>query len=151
QPPQFSALLNESVGAGYLDHNWHPALKDYGARPLSSLRQSFLNGSLTRFLDPDAVLNAKIVEFENKGDFGRASASKPDGTYERDWFEELVCPDEVNFESNVFLLTKAKAKALKNNTKTEPVIDTDPKPDAKGPFITVGGDDPKPGATSQTV
>ena len=51
-----SALLNESVGAGYLDRNWPPALKDSGAWPLSSLRQSFLNGSLTRLLDPDAVL-----------------------------------------------------------------------------------------------
>lgn len=37
-----SALLNESVGAGYLDRNWPPALKESGAWPLSSLRQSFL-------------------------------------------------------------------------------------------------------------
>ncbi len=35
-----SALLNESVGAGYLDRNWPPALKESGAWPLSSLRQS---------------------------------------------------------------------------------------------------------------
>jgi hypothetical protein len=35
------ALLNESVGAGYLDRNWPPALKDAGAWPLASLRQSF--------------------------------------------------------------------------------------------------------------
>ena len=53
------ALLNESVGAGYLDRNWPPALKESGAWPLSSLRQSFLNGSLTRLLDPDAVLKGE--------------------------------------------------------------------------------------------
>jgi len=37
-------LLNESVGAGYIDRNWPPALKESGAWPLASLRQSFLNG-----------------------------------------------------------------------------------------------------------
>src|SRR5207302_4030983 len=38
------ALLNESVGAGYIERNWPPALKESGAWSLSSLRQSFLNG-----------------------------------------------------------------------------------------------------------
>jgi hypothetical protein len=146
-----SALLNESVGAGYLDRNWPPALKQSGAWPLSSLRQSFLNGSLTRLLDPDAVLKAKIVEFVGKGDFGLASGSRPDGTYERDWFEELLSPDEVNFEANVFLLTKSKAKALKNKTKTETVIETEPRPGKKEPTITEPVDEPKLGPTSQTV
>lgn len=77
------ALLNESVGAGYIDRNWPPALKESGAWPLSSLRQSFLNGALTRLLDPDAVLKAKIVDFVGRGDFGLASGQKSDGTYER--------------------------------------------------------------------
>ena len=67
------ALLNESVGAGYIDRNWPPALKENGAWPLSSLRQSFLNGSLTRLLDPDKVLRQKILEFVEKGEFGLAS------------------------------------------------------------------------------
>jgi hypothetical protein len=107
------ALLNESVGAGYVDRNWPPALKECGAWPLASLRQSFLNGSLTRLLDPDATLRGKIVEFVGRGDFGLASGQKPDGTYERVWFQEPVAPDEVAFESDVFLLTKAKAQALK--------------------------------------
>ena len=31
-----------SVGAGYIERNWPPALKDAGAWPLASLRQSFL-------------------------------------------------------------------------------------------------------------
>ena len=53
------ALLNETVGASYLERNWPPALKESGAWPLASLRQSFLNGSLTRLVDPDAILKAK--------------------------------------------------------------------------------------------
>jgi len=108
------ALLNESVGAGYIDRNWPPALKESGAWPLASLRQSFLNGSLTRLVDPDTTLRAKIVEFVGHGDFGLASAQKPGGTYDRIWLEELVSPDEVAFEANVFLLTKAKAETLKS-------------------------------------
>ena len=71
------ALLNESVGAGYIERNWPPALKESGAWPLASLRQSFLNGALTRLLDPDATLRKKIVEFVDKGDFGLASGQRP--------------------------------------------------------------------------
>ena len=116
------ALLNESVGAGYIERNWPPALKESGAWPLASLRQSFLNGSLTRLLDPDSILRNKIVEFVGKGDFGLASGQKPDGTYDRVWFEEQISSDEVTFESGVFLLTKAKAKALKAGMKPEPGV-----------------------------
>jgi hypothetical protein len=125
------ALLNESVGAGYIDRNWPPALKDAGAWPLASLRQSFLNGSLTRLVDPDAILRGKIVEFVGRGDFGLASGGRPDGTYDRGWFEEPVSSDEVNFESNVFLIAKSKAKALKTRTAAEPVSqpETERKPD----------------------
>ena len=36
-----NALLNESVGVGYIERNWPPALKEAGTWPLSSLRQSF--------------------------------------------------------------------------------------------------------------
>jgi len=107
------ALLNESVGAGYIDRNWPPALKAEGAWPLASLRQSFLNGSLTRLVDPDAVLKSKIVEFVGRGDFGLASGKKADGTFERVWFQEPVAAEEVAFEADVFLLRKATAEALR--------------------------------------
>lgn len=107
------ALLNESVGAGYIDRNWPPALKDSGAWPLASLRQSFLNGSLTRLIDPDSTLKSRIVEFAMHGDFGLASGAKPGGSYERVWFKELVGQEEVAFESDVFLLRKARAEAVK--------------------------------------
>lgn len=140
------ALLNESVGAGYIDRNWPPALKESGAWPLTSLRQSFLNGSLTRLLDPDAILRNKTVEFIGRGDFGLASGLKPDGGYERVWYKELIAPEEVAFESGVFLLTKEKANALKAglpepkqtfpepidepSTQARPVIPSGYKPEA---------------------
>jgi hypothetical protein len=107
------SLLNTSFGAGYLERNWPPALKESGAWPLKSLRQSFLNGVLTRIPDVDAVLGPKIVEYVERGDFGLASGRRPDGSYDRLWFAEPVNPEEVAFEEDVFLLTKARATALK--------------------------------------
>jgi len=122
------ALLNESVGAGYIERNWPPALKESGAWPLASLRQSFLNGSLTRLLDPDTVLRTKVVDFVVKGDFAVASGQNADGTYQRIWFNEEMAPDEVAFESGVFLLLKSKAKEL--SKKPEPSPEPKPEPES---------------------
>jgi hypothetical protein len=118
-----NALLNESVGASYLERHWPPPLRESGAWPLSGLRQSFLDGSLPRLVDPDAVLREKIVEFVERGEFGLASGQRPDGGYARVWFLERVGPEEVVFEPGMFLLTKARARALK-----EPVIPEVPPP-----------------------
>jgi len=107
------ALLNESVGSGYIERNWPPALRAEAAWPLASLRQSFLNGSLTRLVDPDVTLRRRIVEFVEHGDFGLASGRREGGTYDRVWFAELVATDEIAFESDVFLLQKTAAAALK--------------------------------------
>jgi hypothetical protein len=112
------ALLNESVGAGYIDRNWPPALVESGAWPISSLRQSFLNGSLTRLMDPDRVLRGKICEFVERGDFGLASGQKPDGSYERIWFREMTGSEEVSFESGVFLLKKGMAEKLRRQAQS---------------------------------
>jgi hypothetical protein len=148
------ALLNESPGAGYIDRNWPPALKESGAWSVASLRQSFLNGSLTRVVDPDAYLKSKIVEFVSRGDFGLASGRRPDGGYERVWFEELVAPDEVSFDAGVFLLRKDSAKALKTDAAREPVSAPQPGP---GPIISAPepsprpGPEPAPGATTKTL
>ena len=137
------ALLNESVGAGYIERNWPPALKESAAWPLASLRQSFLNGSLTRLVDPDAILKAKIVEFVSRGDFGLASSRNLDGSYERVWFEELVAPDEVSFDAGVFLLKKDSARALK--VEPSPKLVPQPRPGSiTSPQPPV---DPGPGAT----
>ena len=131
------ALLSETIGAGYLDRHWPPAFKETGAWPLTSLRQSFLNGSLTRLVDPDAVLRRKIVEFVESGSFGLASQSKEDGGYERIWHAEPVGIEEVAFEQNVFLLTRTRSKELRSLGVREPppppivASDTqDPAPDA---------------------
>jgi hypothetical protein len=117
-----AALLNESVGAGYIDRNWPPALKEAGAWPLASLRQSFLNGSLTRLIDRDSTLRNKIAEFVGRGEFGLASGPKPDGGYERLWLQELVPLDEVAFERGVFLLRKSIAEALRRGVIPHPVL-----------------------------
>ncbi len=142
------ALLNESVGAGYIERNWPPALKESAAWPLASLRQSFLNGSLTRLVDPDAILRGKIVEFVGRGDFGLASGRKPDGSYERVWFEELVAPDEVAFDAGVFLLRKDSARSLTSGAPPEPPILADP-PRIEPPLAPER--EPEPSATTKTL
>lgn len=149
------ALLNESVGAGYIERNWPPALKESAAWPLASLRQSFLNGSLTRLVDPDAILKSKIVEFVSRGDFGLGSDRKPDGSYERVWFEELVAPDEVAFDAGVFLLRKDSAKAFKAGAPPEPVLAPSPHPGpepitAPEPSLAQGRE-PTPSASTKTL
>ena len=101
-----NALLNESVGVGYIERNWPPALQESGAWPMSSLRQSFLNGSLTRLLDPNQVLRQKIMEFVERGDFGLASGEQGQGNFRRVWYQETPAQDEVTFDSSTFLITK---------------------------------------------
>ena len=123
------ALLNESVGAGYLERNWPPALKESGAWPLVSLRQSFLDGSLTRLIDPDTVLRRKIVEFVNKGDFGIGSGEQPEGGFARLSFKETVAPEDIMFESNVYLLTSAVAATSKATSAPEPQTPVEPEGD----------------------
>jgi hypothetical protein len=115
-------LLNESVGAGYTDRNWPPALQESAAWPLSSFRKSFLDGSLQRLIDPE-VMRGKIIEFVGKGEFGLASGRQPDGEYTRIWFNELISSDEVAFDSDTYLIRKLKAAELKMKAqrgKTEP-------------------------------
>src|SRR5262249_44761334 len=96
----------------------------------SGLRQSFLDGSLTRLLDPDKVLRAKIVEFVERGDFGVASGLLPDGKDQPTWVKETLQPEEVTFDANVFLLKKETAEKL-----TAPVPEPVVKPieETKGP------------------
>jgi hypothetical protein len=138
------ALLNESVGAGYIDRNWPPAFKDSTAWPLASLRQSFLNGALTRLLDPDGVLKSKLVEFISRGDFGLGSGAKPDGTYERLWYQEIVPADEVAFEPGVVLLKKAKAEELRKKPAPEPGPSPEPQPPGPEPWLPVEPTEPGP-------
>jgi hypothetical protein len=105
-------LLNESIGAGYLERNWPTALKEGGAWPLKGCRQAFLDGSLTRLLDPEQVLRAQIVSFVERGDFGLASGVKPGNGFERIWYKEAIRPEEVTFDDKTFLLARSRAHAL---------------------------------------
>ena len=139
-----SALLNESVGAAYLERNWPPALKESGAWPLVSLRQSFLDGSLTRLVDPDAVLCRKIVEFVGKGDFGLGSGKGADGRFERVSFREAVAPEDVMFESDVYLLTRGLAERLKAPTAPDTETPADGEEVSDGPVGGSTGPGPGP-------
>jgi hypothetical protein len=120
-------LLGEGIGAGYLDRHWPPAFKDSEAWPLASLRQSFLNGTLTRLIDPDPLLRTRIAEYVTKGEFGLASGAEPDGKYRRIWFREDVGSAEIAFEADVYLLTKSLAEKLKS-TEITPVPPSGPEP-----------------------
>ena len=147
------ALLNENVGAGYLDRHWPPAFKDTGAWPLTSLRQSFLDGSLTRLIDTDSILRRQITEFVSKGDFGLASGFTKEGSYGRLWYAEPIRQEEVAFESSVFLLTKAKAEELKatpggtSPPQPEPSPSAAPDPEHE----PQPGSEPTPGAPKTTL
>ena len=135
------ALLNESVGAGYIDRHWPPAFADSGAWPLRSLRQSFLDGSLTRLSDPEKVLRRQIAALVAAGEFGLASGVRPDGGYGRFWYAEPIRQEEVAFDAEVFLLTKTKSETLR--TRPEP----DPPPQEPSKPSHVGADrepDPEP-------
>lgn len=116
--------LNEGVSAGFLERNWPPALKADGAWPLVSLRQSFLNGSLTRLLDPDATLRQKLVEFVEKGEMAVGSGQTPEGGFLRLWYREPIARDEITFDAGVFLVTKAKAEALRAKPIKPPEAET---------------------------
>jgi hypothetical protein len=125
-----NGLLNESVGAGYIERNWPPALLESGAWPLSSLRQSFLNGSLTRLLDPDQVLRQKITEFVEGGDFGLASGEQGQGNFRRVWYRETPAQDEVTFDSSTFLITRERAEQAKAPPEAPkpPAVEPEPWP-----------------------
>ncbi len=141
-------MMNESVGAGYLERHWPAALKESGAWPLQGLRQSFVNGVLTRLRDPDSVLRSKIAEFVAKGDFGLASGQRGDSSYERVWHEEQIGEEEIAFEPDVFLLRKERAAALKEPAPPgpEPPLGPPPGPESPEP----AGPEPPPGPGTTT-
>ena len=144
------ALLNESVGVGYVSRHWPPAFEQSGAWPLTSLRQSFLDGSLTRLLDPDATLRGRIVRFVEQGDFGLASGLRADGKYDRMWYKEPVDTEEVAFETDVYLLTPTRAEALQPKLEPKPAPPIAPVPPGPKPAPTPPSDQPSP-STQTTV
>lgn len=107
--------LNDSIGGGYVERNWPTALKDSGVWSLNGLRQSFLDGSLTRLVFPEETLKTAIPKFVERGEFGLASGQKHDGVYSRVWFKEYLPVEEITFDSNTFLLLKERATKLKTS------------------------------------
>ena len=128
-------LLNESVGSSYIERHWPPAFKESGAWPLVSLRQSFLDGALTRLMDPDTVIRRQVKAWVESGSFGLASGEQSGTDYTRTWYEEDLAEEEIAFESGVFLLTRERSTQL----RTEPSPDS-PEPDPPTP-------EPRPGGT----
>ncbi|MXY24404.1 MAG: ATP-binding protein [Acidobacteria bacterium] len=143
-----SARLNESVGAGYIERNWPPAFKDGGTWPLDSLRQSFLDGSLTRLVDPDAVLRRKVVEWVANGDFGLGSGLHTDRP-ERVWFRQAVASEEVSFDSGVCLLTKGRAGVLKAPPAPKGETPVEPAPGKQDPSGATADSEPAPGTSPE--
>jgi hypothetical protein len=115
-------LFTESVGAGYVGRNWPVALRESGVWPLQGLRQSFLDGSLVRLVDPERTLREQIVRWVEAGEFGLASGQRPDGTFQRVWFKELVASEEVTFDAQTFLLTQEKATTLTRPPELKPPV-----------------------------
>jgi len=133
-------LFTESVGAGYVGRNWPVALRESGAWPLQGLRQSFLDGSLVRLVDPERTLRDQIVRWVEAGEFGLASGQRPDSTFQRPWFREPVAPEEVTFDAQTFLLTQERATALTRPPETKP---TAPYPSGRERPVSVA--EPTPG------
>jgi len=110
-------LLAEAPGAGYIERNWPMALREAGAWPLAGLRQAFLDGSLTRLLNPEQTLVEQIIRFVEKGEFGIATGARPDGSYVHVWFKEPLRPEDVTFDAETFLLLREKVERLLAPTK----------------------------------
>lgn len=126
------AIVNETFGGGYLDRHWPPAFEQSGEWPLLSLRQAFVNGNLTRLIDPETAIRMKIAELIENGEFGLASHKLPDGTYERMWFQERVPVVEIAFESDVYLLRASAIVKAQEQGKHDPSCAATP-PSESGP------------------
>jgi hypothetical protein len=114
-------LFTESVGAGYVGRNWPVQLRESGAWPLQGLRQSFLDGSLVRLVDPERTLREQIVHWVEAGEFGLASGEHADGTFQRVWFRQSVAPEEITFDAQTFLLTRENVVTLTRPPEVTPV------------------------------
>ena len=75
------------------------------------------------------MLRRQIVEFVARGDLALASGATPGGGFERLWHNEVLQPEEVAFENDVFLVTKVRAEQLAN-----------PRPDPNASATATGGD-----------
>ncbi len=106
------SLLSREIGASYIERNWPPALKESGAWPLVSLKAAFFQGQFTRLEKADDALRITVSRAVSQGLLGLASGKDPNA-FERVWFKETVELADITFDYDTYLLTPAKAKALK--------------------------------------
>ena len=106
------SLLSREIGASYIERNWPPALKESGAWPLVSLKAAFFQGQFTRLEKADDALRTTISRAVSQGLLGLASGKDPN-SFNRVWFKEQVELADITFDYDTYLLTAAKAKALK--------------------------------------
>jgi hypothetical protein len=115
------SLLSREIGASYIERNWPPALKESGAWPLASLKAAFFQGQFTRLEKADDALNVTITRAVGQGMLGLASG-KDANCFDRVWFKEAVEVAEITFDYDTYLLTAAKAKALKQGPLPPPTV-----------------------------
>jgi len=113
------SLLSREIGASYIERNWPPALKESGAWPLASLKCAFFQGQFTRLEKADDALRVTIARAVGQGMLGLASG-KDANCFDRVWFKETVEPADITFDYDTYLLTAAKAKALKQGVAQPP-------------------------------
>lgn len=125
--------LNEGVASGYIYRHWPKAFAESQAWPLAALRKQFLDGTLTRLVDAEATLRQNIPAWVEKGEFGLADGPQPGGTFRRLFFREFPATDEVAFDNDTFLVTRARSEALKGQPPKKPEVVIDDRPPERPP------------------
>ena len=69
------ALLNENVGAGYVERHWPPAFQESGALATDQSASELSQRRIDSAGRSDTILRRQIIEFVTRGDFGLASGS----------------------------------------------------------------------------
>jgi len=113
------SLLSREIGAEYIKRNWPPGLKESGMWPLASLKSAFFQGQFTRLERADEALQATVLRAVNQGMLGLASGKDPN-CFDRVWFKEPVEQADITFDFDTYLLTAAKAQALKQAPAPQP-------------------------------
>ncbi|MCL4785388.1 MAG: DUF499 domain-containing protein [Verrucomicrobia bacterium] len=151
------SLLSREIGSSYIERNWPPALKESGTWPMAGLKAAFFQGHFTRLEKADEALKTTVGRAVSQGFFGLASG-KDVNQFDRVWFKETVEPADITFDYDTYLLTAAKAKALKHGTAQPPTapLPTEPPtqptlpPATGGATPGTGGQPPTP-ATPKTT
>jgi hypothetical protein len=108
------SLLSREIGASYIERNWPPALKESGAWPLASLKTAFFQGQFKRLEKADdALAELTVTRAVSPGVVGPGLRQRRQTAFDRVWLKEPVEVADITFDYDTYLLTAAKAKALK--------------------------------------